>query len=211
MMHHPDEMQLQSYLDGELAEPSRARIEKHVAQCPMCSATVQGWHQVRTALRATRPSPDVFSSGGAFWAQLAGKLPESRPQVWPLVPYVPPMILGVIGTLLQTLITLVVGAYTLSGLGIIPSLSRNISAWLPELLSHRFLAGSVYAWLGWSSREVVEYTMARWESVSRAMQNGVVFAPPLVILVLLSSIVVGLYFSWAVCWSAPSRPSRKRR
>ncbi|OGO05687.1 MAG: hypothetical protein A2Y73_07190 [Chloroflexi bacterium RBG_13_56_8] len=210
MAHHPSELQIQAYLDGELAEESSLRVGRHLAECPSCHAMVEKWSRLRTVLRASRSAAEAFGSSGAFWVRLAGALPQNRPLVWPLLPYMPPLVLGMVGTFLQALLSLAIAAYALSGLGVIPSIGEAISENLPGILSYRFLEDSIYRWLGWSGREVVAYVMARWQGVGQGMQNGIALTLLVLILTLFSLVVVVLYFAWAMCWSAPARELRRR-
>jgi hypothetical protein len=54
---------LSSYADGELAEPLRSQVARHLAGCAECAARVEGYHAtdaLLTSLPATAPSPEVF-------------------------------------------------------------------------------------------------------------------------------------------------------
>jgi anti-sigma factor RsiW len=47
--------QLDAYLDGELSELDRARVERHVARCAACAETLAAFELLRDDLRAAHP------------------------------------------------------------------------------------------------------------------------------------------------------------
>lgn len=50
--HCPRTIELSAWLDRELADAARARLEVHLAGCPACSAMLDELRQLRTELRA---------------------------------------------------------------------------------------------------------------------------------------------------------------
>lgn len=54
---------LSSYVDGELAEPLRTQVARHVAGCAECAARVESYRETDALLRSlpeTSPAPEVF-------------------------------------------------------------------------------------------------------------------------------------------------------
>lgn len=48
---------LSDYLDGELREPERERVERHVHWCPECRRVLETLRRTLTALTALRATP----------------------------------------------------------------------------------------------------------------------------------------------------------
>jgi hypothetical protein len=59
MSPHPESNELSAYLDGELSESERARIEGHLATCAECTSTLE---DVRTAMIAMKALPPAEMS-----------------------------------------------------------------------------------------------------------------------------------------------------
>ena len=54
---------LSAYVDGELAEPLRAQVARHLAGCAECAARAESYHAtdaLLASLPATMPAPEVF-------------------------------------------------------------------------------------------------------------------------------------------------------
>ena len=209
-MPHPDALQLQSYLDGELLDQAREAIRLHIAQCPHCQERVQRCRRLSLALKGVLPTEHMFLSEGKFWLQLASKLPVRRPGTWPLVPYLPPLLLGGVGTLVQVLIYTTLLAYDLTGLRVIPSLGPLVSDTLSSLASHPGLQPWLRARLGWSSTETAQHAIDYWESLHWATQNVLIFVTVLLTLGAFMLVIVVFYSSWAVCWSQSARSDRQK-
>ncbi len=205
---HPDELQLQSYLDGETSPELGQNLAGHLQQCPACQARVRAWEELSVAIRATRPTPEMFASEGEFWAGLAGHLSPERPATWPFLAYLPPVVLGVLGTFIDMLISMIFVFYALVSLGILPSVATAVRNWLPDVLMDPLLENSVSTWLGWSAREAVEGLLHRWETIGWQDQSAVLFAGALLLLSVLLAAVVVLYLSWAIYW--PKNTSNNR-
>lgn len=205
-MRHPDEWQLQAYHDGELPGALAQQVQEHLHQCSACAAELHEWealsHLVRSQLAAA-----PFSAAGEFWVQLAARLPEARPSVWPLVSYLPPFLLGAFGLLAEGLMSLVLLVYAFIRAGWMPSLSSALRAWLTQRLAAPFWAGSLYARLGWTSEEVVQAVVKSLEALSPATPEAIVMLVGVFVLGLFSSVMVILYISWALCWSEAARSS----
>ena len=204
-MRHPDEVQLQAYHDGELEGEVREQIQAHLRQCVPCAGRLREWGELSAALRQTRPAEDVFSPDGEFWARLAGRLPKMRPSTWPLVPYLPPFLLGAFGLLTEGLMSVVFLVYALIGMGVIPPLAPALGTWLSKALADPLLEDSLYSWLGWSSSEVVHAVTQPLEAVSLATQETIFMLAIVFALGTFLSLVVVVYFSWAMCWSKSAR------
>lgn len=57
----PDRELLSALADGEVPEPWKGRLSRHVEQCPACAKTVEGYLSVSRALRSMK-APSVDSS-----------------------------------------------------------------------------------------------------------------------------------------------------
>jgi anti-sigma factor RsiW len=72
----PDNELLSAYFDGEVRSPWKERIERHIASCLSCAATIDGYGRIRTAIASCEAGDDAFVeakerviravSGGAF-------------------------------------------------------------------------------------------------------------------------------------------------
>jgi len=206
-MRHPDELCLQAYHDGELSGEARRQIQDHLERCAACAERMRQWGELGALLRQTRPAAEAFSSEGEFWARLAGRLPQARPATWPLVPYLPPFLLGAFGLLADGLISAVTLAYTLVGLGLIPPLAPSLRAWLIKALQAPLLEGSLYAWLGWSGDEVGQAVTRLWGAASPATQEMLLMLAVVLILGMFLASVLVVYFSWAMCWAQAASPN----
>jgi hypothetical protein len=54
---------LSAYVDGELAEPLRSQVARHISSCAECSARAESYHAndaLLASLPATMPAPEVF-------------------------------------------------------------------------------------------------------------------------------------------------------
>jgi len=201
---HPDILQLQSFFDGELVPERAYHLQEHVARCALCGQTLEEWRALRATLDQARPRHELFCGEGEFWARLAGKLDRSRPATWSALRYLPPFLLGALGTLLDGLMSLVLAAYFLMGLGMIPSVATKVTDWLRELLSSELL-GLVFSGLGWSSSEVMERVTLWWSALGRSQQESLLAGVLLLSLGPLWAAAVLLYLSWAMCWPRAER------
>jgi len=200
-MLHPHPFQLQSYLDDELAESTRESIRSHLERCPSCRATLQAWQQVSLALKRTLPSEEVFLPEGSFWLRLATELPARRPSAWPLVPYLPPLLLAIAGTLVQVLITATFVAYDLTGLRVIPSLAPAVSDGLSSLLSHGWLR----AWVGGPGEDVAQDTVVCWDSLSWPVRRVLLLLGEVLVRVNSPRSEEGSVESWSMSGSSSAR------
>lgn len=211
MQDHPSDTHLQLYLDGELDADARRAVDAHVAACPSCQRKLSACQSMCQRVRRTAPTCAEFMSAGEFWSRLAASLPTRPRSRWPLVPYIPPLLLSVPGTLWPVLIALLSCLRMLMGLGLLPSVGRLCTTRLIPLLAHPLLEQSVYGWTGWSGQEVVRFVLGGWTRMSVATQDTLILA--IVLLVLLASFsgVAILYIGWVVCWSSatPSYPKRR--
>lgn len=200
-MQHPDELQLQSYLDGELTEATRRRVEAHLSACGACREALRSCERLSATLQAARPSEELFSAPGEFWARLASRLSQPRAPIWPLAPYVPPVMLGVLGSLTEGLISLLVLLYALSGWGVIPALGKAIAPTLHAALEVPWIEGWLeFSWIAWA-REALQ----RWEGMQSSAQEAVVWGPLLLGLAVVWLAAVSLFLLWALCWSNATR------
>jgi len=209
-MSHPDPFQLQSYLDDELPHRIGERVRLHIQQCSPCLERLETLRQVSLALHRALPTEQMFLSEGKFWLHLASNLPTRRPRTWPLVPFLPPLLLAMAGTLVQAMILFTLLAFELTGLGLIPSLGSTVSSRLSSIVSHRGLQQWLHTSLGWSSEEVAQRTIQHWDKLNWATQNVVIFVTVLLALGVFMSVIVTFYSFWAMCWSGSARPNRQK-
>jgi len=209
-MSHPHPFQIQSYLDDELPDRIRERLRVHVEQCPPCLERLEALRQISLALHRALPTEQMFLSEGEFWLHLASDLPARRPRIWPLVPFLPPLLLAMAGGLVQAMILTTLLAFELTGLGLIPSLGSTVSSQLSSLVSHRGLQQWLHTSLGWSSEEVAQRTIHYWDKLNWATQNVVIFVTVLLTLGVFMSVIVTFYSFWAMCWSGSARPNRQK-
>ena len=208
-MQHPNEMQLHAFMDGELDDRAARRMYAHLHQCAACRAMLDAWERLATAVRDAQPATDAFSSEGEFWARLVGRLPRAQPTTWPWMPYLPPFLLGSLGTVVEALVSAAFTVYALVGLGLIPPLGPMIGDRLSPLLTHPVLQNTLYAWLGWSADDAAGNLFQRWSRLSHASQDAAVILTVLFVLGALLSVVMALYFSWVWCWNRPAGLNRK--
>lgn len=70
MSHHPEESRLALYAGRDLGFLERFRVQRHVAQCDRCRASVEGYERGKTVLRA---SMDEMPEG-LNWDRLAAEM-----------------------------------------------------------------------------------------------------------------------------------------
>jgi hypothetical protein len=80
---HPDELELLSYVEDELADTPKHALADHVRACPACSARVRELETARDALRAAPPLELPPERSARIRAELAAKEPEKRPRISP--------------------------------------------------------------------------------------------------------------------------------
>jgi len=209
-MSHPDPCQLECYLDDELSDPIRESVRRHVEQCPPCLERLEALRKVSLALHRTLPTEQMFLSEGEFWLHLARNLPAGRPRIWPMVPFLPPLLLATAGALVRAMILTTLLAFELAGLGLIPSLGSTVSSELSSLVSHRGLQQWLHPSLGWSSEQVAQRTIHYWDELNWPNQNVVIFVTVLLTLAVFMSVIVTFYSFWAMCWSGSARPNRQK-
>jgi len=208
-MPHPDVFQLQSYFDGELSDEVRERIRLHIEQCPSCQRELLAAQHLSRALHETMPTEQMFLPEGRSWSRLASKLSADRPPTWPLVPYLPPLVLTMLGTLAHLLISATLVAHGLTGLGLLSSPGPMVSERLSPLLSDQALPQWLRTRVDWPV-QAARTTMNRWENLSQATQNRAILVAVLLALGVLLGVVVAFYSSWVMCWSEPARPYRQK-
>jgi hypothetical protein len=208
-MPHLDELQIQSYLDGELDGALCQQVRAHLHVCSACRAALYALDCLGADIRASLPADDLFSSEGEFWAKLASNLPQTRPAIWPWLPYLPPVLLGVFGSVLEIMLYIVSVVYALVGLHVLPSLGPIVSQQLTVLAGHPALASYLYSWLGWSTEQAVQTVTQPWASLSVVVQDTVIFVSVFLALGALMALVVALYLAWVLCWSKPASLDRR--
>lgn len=205
---HLDDADLLCYTDGQVRGRALERAQMHLATCPRCAQRLDEWAALGRLVRDARPTDESFPSAGEFWARLASRL-EPRARTWPVLAYLPPALLGVLGVLIQALLWLVLACYDLTGFGALPSAGQEVGERLPYWLSHPTLQ-PVYERAGWSPGEGAWRVTQIWASLGQANQDGVIFGMALLALGALLALVVTLCVSWAMCWSEPGQADQRR-
>lgn len=170
-----------------------------------------------TGVEAAGPGPEGSPASGAdvpvrrqVLVTAGRQALGGSPPTWPLIPYLPPLLLATVGTLVQVLVFATRVAYELTGLGVIPSPSLMVSEGLSSLL----LPGEWQQWLqarvGWPGKDVAQSTVQYWENLNSGTQNAVIFATVFLTLGVFMTVVVAFYSSWAICWTKPARPDRQK-
>ena len=94
----------------------------------------------------------------------------------------------------------------LVGLGLIPPLFPILRDWLAAALTDPLLESSLYAWLGWSSGEVLDAVVGPLRNLSSTAQEMILMLAEVYLLGMFLSFVLILYASWAICWGKTARP-----
>ncbi len=92
-----------AWLDGELSEGGRARVEAHLAACPACREHVEAWREAQRQLASHAPPARAPGAAAIFWARIAPELtpaPQRRPD--PAL-YLAPAALAAAWTLVQAI------------------------------------------------------------------------------------------------------------
>jgi hypothetical protein len=205
---HLDDADLLCYDDGQARGKALGRAQTHLTVCPWCAQRLGEWAALGKLVRDTQPAGESFSSAGEFWTRLAARL-EPRVRTWPALAFLPPVLLGALGLLIQSLVWLLWLCYDLTGLGALPSVGRSFSERLPSWLAHPYLQ-PIYERVGWSPGEGVRRLTQAWAGLGQASQDGVMFGMALLVLGALLAIVVTLCASWVMCWSEPAQMEQRR-
>jgi anti-sigma factor RsiW len=70
----PDRQLLSVYLDGELPSPWKEKMEKHLASCPLCRETLEGWRRLSLRLEET---PDAGEAQDRVWERLSAPVEQA--------------------------------------------------------------------------------------------------------------------------------------
>lgn len=204
-MDHPGEVQLQRYLDAKLDEEDKERLRSHLRACAECHALLDLHARLSDMVRSSLPDSGAFMSEGEFWTRISGRLSPRPAPRWPLLHLLPPLVLASFGSALQMAFTVVVGLFGLGALGLLPAPAPLVTQGLSDLLGSPLLANTLYAWLGWSSEEVIRSATAHWGTLSAAAQHGLLLGAIVVSLVAALAAVIVLYLTWALCWPGVAR------
>ncbi|HHX64035.1 MAG TPA: hypothetical protein GX702_04005 [Chloroflexi bacterium] len=214
-MEHPGDVQLQSLEDGELDPDSAQRLRDHIAFCPRCASRLAEWRRLSLLVRETAPSPALFSSEGKFWGRLAGRLKRPgrssrcRP-LWPWVPFMPPVLLGVFNSVAQTLLSAALIIHVLAGLGVFNPASF-ITQGLIGLARWPLLESTLYRWLGWSSEQAVQVLIGPWSRLGYDGQHALLLLTIVTVLGIVLLLLLVLSLWWAVLWMQPHAHGLRRR
>lgn len=77
--HQPDIESLSAWLDGELDESARRRLETHLADCPACAAQLAALRDLSAAFGALRADAPGFDLSGLVEERLAASARRSSP------------------------------------------------------------------------------------------------------------------------------------
>jgi len=202
---HPSEIQLHRYLDRELSVEEQERIAAHLVTCATCRARVDAYAHLGALLRASLPDPAAFAPVGETWRSIAGRLQPRPSPRWPLLPLLPPFLLAAIGTVAQVALALIVTTFALSAWGLVPAPATVMAGGIHAILGHPWLEGSLYAWLGWSSVEVVQAATTRWQALHTAAQHVIILGAVILAPAAALGVVAVLDLVWAICWPGAAR------
>ena len=207
-MKHLGLEQLDRFLDRELDQKARAAVQAHLDVCGQCRRELAISRELCAIVRDTRPDAQSFSREGEFWARLAGQLPETPDAPWSWITYLPAFVLGVLGSLVQILLSAVLAGLSLGSLGIVPPIGPMISERLPAVLTSPLFKNSVYGAFGWPSEEVMSSVLLAWEGMGHSAQNTLVLGAILIALGTLLSFLLTLFVSWVMYWPRTTRQHR---
>jgi anti-sigma factor RsiW len=81
-MHQTIQDGLEDFLAGTAGREDRSRIEEHLRDCPACRKEVDSMKEMSALFSALR-SPDPPQPSAGFYARVANRIDEQRPQsVW---------------------------------------------------------------------------------------------------------------------------------
>lgn len=79
--HHPDELTLHAYLDGELEADARVRLEAHLARCAACGARLAELETLFATIEALPDVPLERDLAPAVVAALEGERAAAAPRL----------------------------------------------------------------------------------------------------------------------------------
>jgi len=189
MVEHLHEW-LNAYLDNELSEWRRERVEKHLAGCPACRAELEALQNLSQIIQQV-PLPQELPSAERFTAQMMLRLPRQQTQPaqrslremgWWLVPAT----LLVAWAFVRAVLWLSTG---ISTAGLAGLLDQN-TAWLMPNPQETGLLTSTFQWLGVMPGGTTQQIASFGES----------FGWNLLTQLLLNGGVALLYLGWLVVW-----------
>lgn len=187
---HPDEQELQSYYDEELAASRQEQLRRHFEGCELCGSRLRALQELSQQMRALQPQPQALRSEGEFWSRLASRFEPERPPVWPWTRLLTPLALSLLGLPLQALIGIVVVLSAVAGLGLLPPL------WTAQVSQ---------SWLLRGLADLVERTMPQvarsWAGMSVATRDALALTAVVLALGVLLLVVTALYMSWVMLWT----------
>ena len=195
---HLHDHELYTLLDGEIDDFGRQAVQAHLAECPLCVDRLNELHDLSQSVHAAAPDLDDCCSDGAFWVRLAGHLGTQTPQAdllekRPWLRLIPSFGLAALGFIVDGLVTLVLIAYTLINLGILPSVGSQL---LQSVLIDSGLALLLQN-LGVADLTSLQSGLASLPSIGISHDALVLFGI-LSILSLVLIAVIGLLFVWNV-------------
>lgn len=207
---HVSDVRLQAYLDDEVPPEERQRIATHLARCPRCAESVRQWEAVRALVQCARPEEECFSSAGEFWGRLAARLPARRPDVWPWITYLPPVLFSLAAVSLGMAATLLLGLADLVEWGLLPAVSTGQAQQAATTAAQWLWRYTMLSWFSPGERalDALQSLLARLsgDDLHQWILGGLLAA-----LAIAWVAVAILYLWWFVCWRGTQVAGAKRR
>lgn len=202
-MTHPSDRHLQGYLDGALPPHTREALSEHLQQCAACRDHVAHMARAIAAVRAT--SPARWSSEGAFWARLAGRLQPTPRACWPMLALVPPLVFVVAGLAVNLLLGLASLIWALVRSGAMAPLAPRLRAALQSIAARLPIRDLLPNWLVDQTQPLAAQALIDWANMAPALQDALLYAAVTTVLGLALVGLVALMLWWAAVRVRPER------
>jgi hypothetical protein len=118
-VHHPTAIRLAAYSDGELGKGAAREVEHHLKNCAQCQAELATLHTLSVRLQEFRLPNGM---GEDTWEHVLPLLPERQTAAQPssggFLRWLPPIGLIASNAMLQAVVIVALGLWTLSSLGL---------------------------------------------------------------------------------------------
>jgi len=194
-MNHPDQIILQSYVDGELGDSQQAEVEEHVAGCPQCQQAIESMDTLGRILRASQPEVDVFCCATDFMGRLRMTLSQHGKSPWALVVFLPPLLLVALAAAVQLTMFIALWVISLGKLKLMPSV-KSMLAKPVDLMFDTRLIGTIVE-RGWIDQTMGQEMLGWWDQ-----QGDPLWFVPIIVgsAFILGAALLGFGFLWFRCW-----------
>lgn len=194
---------LGAYLDGELSELRRLKVQTHLEGCAVCRAELEGLRRLSRMLQST-PTPE-FTPVDTFAARLALQLPRSEPAERSarrpiLLGWLAPALLLTAWIFIQIVFGLSGAVGLLDAANLFPDARLPAAAEAPHSLWYTALVNL----LGGLFDELPRSTLAVLDQVS-------VFAAGALGRLFWQALIALLYLAWLVVWWRRRGPQQYQR